>query len=271
MINIERINEDEYAVYLRNRELGKIEVYSNRFHRDNCYIKLNLVDYSSAHAKAVFDALINQVKKPLQAMVFSSQAEVISYLEAGDFVCKRRCYETEVSMENYVFNGYQKISLRHCEEHSEEYEECCRLMFEHYSLTHMHISPITVEYEEFVKVLPRKVIYYRKEDTIVGAAFVEENEIAYVCFKEGNLFEQITAPMLTSVVLYMFEKYDKICFEYDDCDWAAMKLASLFSVTGTESYNTYIKDYCCGYKLSKVEESYYNNPDESADKYVLQL
>jgi ribosomal-protein-alanine N-acetyltransferase len=27
----------------------------------------------------------------------------------------------------------------------------------------------------------------------------------------------------------------------------------------------------CGYVLSKIEENYYNNPDESAYKYILQL
>ena len=49
--------------------------------------------------------------------------------------------------------------------------------------------------------------------------------------------------LVITVVLNMFKMYESICFEYDDCDLVALKMASLFQIENTESYNTYIKTY----------------------------
>lgn len=87
-------------------------------------------------------------------------------------------------------------------------------------------------------MLPTKAIYEQIENEVIHAAFIEENEIAYVCTKDKDRF----LSFMNAAVRQLFTEYESITFECDDCDWAAMKVLDLFDIESVESYNTYIKD-----------------------------
>lgn len=84
--------------------------------------------------------------------------------------------------------------------------------------------------------LPEDVIYSVQDSEIVSAAFIEENEIAYVCSADEENF----GAFARCLVCTMLEKYETVCFESDDCDWAAMLLRSLFKNHEETSFDTYV-------------------------------
>lgn len=119
-----------------------------------------------------------------------------------------------------------------------EYEQACRQMFEYYVATHKTINPWTSDYETFCEKLPETVLYAEHASEITACAFVEDNEIAYVCGKDIGHFKDFAQCLIT----FMLSHCETVCFESDDCDWAAMTLRSLFQNLDESSYDTYVCD-----------------------------
>lgn len=243
-VSLTKKNEQEYSVVFGRKEVGSIKTYINKFHARNCYLQLDLENYDTYYAKELFTSLEDEIGCSMQVMLPSTEQESIDFLEAGGFRCARKCYEMEVVAKDLVAemvrdSKFENDEVGYCSKGSQEYDLCCQLMFEYYSKVHKYINPLTAEYEEFVEILPSEAMYQRKDGEIFGVAFIEENEIAYVGAKGADGFTEF----LKKVVDRLFEKYDRIIFECDDCDPAAMELRGLFKVAGDESNNTYIRNY----------------------------
>ena len=91
---------------------------------------------------------------------------------------------------------------------------------------------VPVDCKTFCFGLPENVFYVEKDGFMVNLAFVENNEIAYVCLTD-NRFENFACNLVT----LMFKKYSEIFFESDDCDWAATVLKNLLKNQNAESFD----------------------------------
>jgi len=237
MIEIKQTKEHEYLILQNEDEIGTINTYKNSFHNKNCYLQLNLQKYDLLIVKELFSKLMKIIQCPMQIMMSSEEVEKIVFLERGGFFCKRKCYEVEVQRGDYIKNRHQKIDANFCKRGCREYEKACELLYGYYAKSHESISPLTVDISTFSKKLPELVYYEERDDEIVNAAFVEEEEIAYVCTRDAERFEDF----IKNIVELLFMENEGLFFECDDCDWAAMKLLSLFDIKVEESYNTYIR------------------------------
>ena len=148
-----------------------------------------------------------------------------------------KCYEVEASIGDYI-GGQENAFLEHCLVDEPDYEKACQMLFEHYTETHRAVNPWTADFEAFCNELPEDVICSKQGGEIVSLAFIEENEIAYICGTDEKCF----ADFAHSLVCAMLERHETICFESDDCDWAAMLLRSLFKNQEETSYDTYVYD-----------------------------
>ena len=119
-----------------------------------------------------------------------------------------------------------------------EYEQACRQMFEYYVATHKTINPWTSDYEIFRKELPETALYAERSSEITACAFVEDNEVAYIGGKDNGHFKEFAQCLVT----FILSQYETVCFESDDCDWAAMTLRSMFQNLDESSYDTYVCD-----------------------------
>ncbi len=111
------------------------------------------------------------------------------------------------------------------------YQRASQQVFNHYQTVHQSINPWTASQEEFEKGLP-DLVYTDSENW----AFVENNEIAYVCGKDEQTFDFF----IQTVICQLFEQYEQISFEADDCDPIAMRLADQFRQPNKPSWDTYI-------------------------------
>ncbi|HFR3815123.1 TPA: GNAT family acetyltransferase [Streptococcus suis] len=189
------------------RPLGKIHSYQNPYHQTNIYLRLDLVGYDCKIAKQLFQSLQTSLGgKPLQVMLSSAEQERIHFLTAAGFVCKRKCYEFEVSKQDYLSQtGTSNLSIVH--KGTAPYQIACQQIFDHYQTVHQDINPWTASQEEFEKDLP-DLVYTDSEN----CAFVENNEIAYVCGKDEQTFDFF----IQTVICQLFEQYEQISFEADD-------------------------------------------------------
>lgn len=191
--------------------------------------------------KIIFDILIEKIKKPLQVMISSEEINTISFLKEAGFLCKRKCYEVEAKIQDYIG---RKIDIPlFCSNAGESiYEKCCGMMLNRYISTHNAISPWTGTEEEFYRNLPDKVFYDSTDGTVKNFAFIEAGEIAYVYGTDSADFLAFAESLLTT----MFKVHETITFEADDCDEYAMILKSLFINQSCESFDTYILfSYIC--------------------------
>ncbi|HFI0699533.1 TPA: GNAT family acetyltransferase [Streptococcus suis] len=213
------------------RPVGNIHTYSNPYHQTNIYLRLDLVDYDCTIAEQLFQSLQTFLEgKPLQVMLSSAEQERIHFLTAADFVCKRKCYEFEVTKQDYLSQtGTSNLSI--ARKGTAPYQIACQQIFDHYQTVHQDINPWTTSQEEFEKDLPDRV-YTDSEN----CAFVENNEIAYVCGKDEQSFDSF----IQAVICQLFEQYEQISFEADDCDPIAMRLADQFQQPNKPSWDTYI-------------------------------
>lgn len=236
MLTLQRM-DDTYIVYQNERRIGSLQLYDNPHHMRNCYVKLEMDELDAEISAELFEELRRIAGRPLQVVADSDNAELIAFLLAGGFVCRRKCYEVEAGIEDYI-GGQADVSLEYCRVDEPDYEQACRMLFAHYTETHKAVNPWTADFETFCGELPEDVICSKQDDEIVSLAFVEENEIAYVCGTDEKCF----ADFARGLVSAMFEKYETICFESDDCDWAAMQLRALFKNLEETSYDTYVYD-----------------------------
>lgn len=234
----------KFSVLINQQIFGSIETYENEFHKGNCYMKFEFEEYDLSLASEIFALLQNRMKRPLQVMLSSSEVEKIAFLEKAGFVCKRKCYEACVTMDDlcdmgnvvHIENGNTFMC---CGRGSEEYDMCTRFLYEYYRNVHEAVNPLTASYEEFLKPLPDEVYYDSYEGEVRHIAFVEENEIAYVGSRDKSDFGRF----ITGVVRNLFNLYEELTFEYDDCDETAIVLKDLFEAEVEESYNTYVREW----------------------------
>lgn len=229
--------DGRYQVYQDERFTGSVQLYDNPRHMKNCYVKLELEKLDISISAELFCKLGEIAGRPLQAMVSSLNTTMIEFLLAGGFQCKRKCYEVEATRADYV-GGQSEIPMEHCFSGEADYEMACKLMYNHYVATHKAVNPWTADYNTFCEDMPTEVIYAKHDGKPVAIAFVDGNEIAYVC----GMGKQIFADFAQCLTAFMLAKHEMICFECDDCDWAAMTLKSMFNNLKETSYNTYVYD-----------------------------
>ncbi|HFI0942118.1 TPA: GNAT family acetyltransferase [Streptococcus suis] len=220
-----------FHISYQGRPLGKIHSYQNPYHQTNIYLRLDLVDFDCTIAEQLFQSLQTSLGgKPLQVMLSSAEQERIHFLTAAGFVCKRKCYEFEVTKQDYLGQtGTTNLDI--ARKGTALYQRACQRVFEHYQTVHQNINPCTASQEEFEKGLP-DLVYTDSENW----AFVENNEIAYVCGKDEQSFDYF----IQAVICQLFEQYEQISFEADDCDPIAMRLADQFRQPNKPSWDTYI-------------------------------
>ncbi len=52
-LKVRQVNGGKYNVLIDDFSTGYIETYHNKFHSNNCYLKLNLVKYDNAISKTI--------------------------------------------------------------------------------------------------------------------------------------------------------------------------------------------------------------------------
>lgn len=191
----------------QGRPLGKIHSYQNPYHQTNIYLRLDLADYDCTIAEQLFQSLQTSLEgKPLQVMLSSAEQEKIHFLTAAGFVCKRKCYEFEVTKQDYL-SQTGTSNLITARKGTAPYQIACQQIFDHYQTVHQDINPWTASQEKFEKGLP-DLVYTDSENW----AFIDTDEIAYVCEKD----EQSFGSFIQAVICQLFEQYEQISFEADD-------------------------------------------------------
>ncbi|MGN0629085.1 MAG: hypothetical protein ACI4IW_05610 [Oscillospiraceae bacterium] len=232
----ENENENEYRVFSSEILLGKIEVYTSPFYAGNCYLRLSLAQYDPSLSTELFSVLKRLTGHPLQVMTESENAVLTDFLKAGGFELKRRCFESEVSAADFIGGAAPGGGLFEAAAGSAEYLSCCELLYDYHKATHRKINPLTSSLGEFQKMLPKTVVFDAVEGKILNFAFVEENEIAYLGSADIGSFRDFAFKLVGA----LFEKYETLVFESDDCDPLAMGLRSLFKNQDDSSFDTYV-------------------------------
>lgn len=222
-----------FHISYQGKPVGSIHTYSNPYHQTNIYLRLDLVDFDYTIADQLFQSLQTALDgNPLQVLLSSAEQERIHFLTAAGFVCKRKCYEFEVTKQDYLGQtGTTNLDI--ARKGTAPYQIACQQIFDHYQIVHQNINPWTASQEDFEKGLP-DLVYTDSEN----CAFIENNEIAYVCGKD----EQSFGSFIQAVICQLFEQYEQISFEADDCDSIAMRLANQFQFSDKPSWDTYILD-----------------------------
>lgn len=222
-----------FHISYHGRPVGNIHTYSNPYHQANTYLRLDLVDFDCTIAEQLFQSLQTSLGgKTLQVMLSSAEQEKIHFLTAAGFVCKRKCYEFEVTKQDYLGQTVT-TDLIIAPKGTAPYQIACQQIFDHYQTAHQNINPWTASQEDFEKDLPDLVYTDSK-----NCAFIDTDEIAYVCGKDEQSFDSF----IQAVICQLFEQYEQISFEADDCDTIAMRLANQFQFLDKPSWDTYILD-----------------------------
>ena len=236
---LEAGNSENRVIAVKNEgmEIIKIPYYFNSFHNSNIYFKVDEVKSFDKVNSDILDRLCSYFGKPIQIMISSNKKDVANVLENLGFERKRACYEVEVTKAEYcLYEKDDEIKLITAHKGSKEFEVCADLMLERYIKTHLEINPWTGKKTNFFDILPCKVVYEKKGDSIENLAFVENGEIAYVLGKDIDSFSKFSS----SLILKLFEKYENIHLEADDCDEFAMELKKLFNIGYDVTWDTYI-------------------------------
>ncbi|HEL2401807.1 TPA: GNAT family acetyltransferase [Streptococcus suis] len=224
-----------FHISYQGRPLGKIHSYQNPYHQTNIYLRLDLVDFDCTIAEQLFQSLQTSLGgKPLQVMLSSAEQERIHFLTAAGFVCKRKCYEFEVTKQDYL-GQTGTTNLITARKGTALYQIASQRVFEHYQTVHQDINPWTLSQEGFNKDLPD--LAYLDSENGKNCAFVEDNEVAYVCGDRHNFDD-----FIQKLICLLFQQYKHIEFEADDCDPIAMRLANHFRFPNKPSWDTYILD-----------------------------
>lgn len=84
--------------------------------------------------------------------------------------------------------------------------------------------------------MPAEAIFAEKKSAITSLAFIDKNEIAYVCGNDKSHFQSFACNLIAKI----FEKHGEVVFESDNCDWAATSLRKLFKNQSEASVDTYV-------------------------------
>ncbi|WP_311480625.1 hypothetical protein [uncultured Anaerococcus sp.] len=160
-----------------------METYTKEFHNKHTYIKINDIE------KVKVGDLEDLAKeRPLQIGIDSDQLAVIDLLKKSGFILKRKCYEVEVTREDLKNPiGTPKLETKLTSKGELAFEKASDLVFKYYKKTHEDVSPLTVGLKEFKEILPDQAFYYEKESQVLMAAFLENEEIAYLAGFEEKL------------------------------------------------------------------------------------
>ena len=184
----------------------------------------------------LFSVLKALANRPLEVMTESENARLSDFLKAGGFELKRRCFESEVSAADFIGGAVFSGGLSEAAAGSAEYLSCCEILYDYHKITHRGINPLTASLGEFQKRLPKTAVFEAKDGEILNFAFVEENKIAYLGSADIGSFRDFALKLVGA----LFEKYETLVFESDDCDPLAMGLRSLFKNQNDSSFDTYI-------------------------------
>ena len=221
-----------------------LETYRNPFHANHLYLRLT-EEEADALSPACFAELFEKHGLPLQVMVFSDAKRTISLLQRSGFELKRRCYELQVSSSDllvHVSKGIPPLSFT--KKDSSAYFACAELLYHYYQDTHAAVNPLTASLPEFMEALPDEVLYDDPSDRPTSAAFIEGNEIAYLCSHDRTGFPAFARSMLAD----LFDRYAQIAFEADDTDWAVTTVKDMFFIKIDRSFDTYVYlNQPCGY------------------------
>ena len=210
-----------------------METYTNEFHKNHTYIKINDIKKVK-----VGDLEVLVKDKPLQIGIDSDQLAVIDLLKKAGFILKRKCYEVEVTREDLKNPlGTKKLETKLTSKGEKPYEKASELIFKYYQKTHEDVSPLTVGLEKFKEILPDQAFYYEKEGQLLIAAFLENEEIAYLAGFEDNLADDF----INDLLIYLFKNHQEIYFESDNTDPLATRLRNKFQVKFDLTFDTYIK------------------------------
>lgn len=214
-----------------------LDTYTNTYHGEHLYLKIEEAELERMDS-SVFDELIMRSNKPLQIVLSSDETRLIGFLRCAGFELKRCCYEMDVESSDLAAPlQLCPEALFEAQRGTPEYLICAEKMYLHYCRTHLSVSPLTASPDEFAALLPEKALYSVSENGIEAGAFIEGNEIAYLFPALGERFDLFARAVLS----HMFKEWDRIVFEADDTDPAAMRLKGMFSSAPAARYDTYIK------------------------------
>ncbi|MCW6661930.1 hypothetical protein NHG28_06775 [Aerococcaceae bacterium NML201209] len=230
-----QVQNEEIMISVNDLAIGTIKLYRNEWHIHHQYLQIQLNNLHTEWSRVIFEEIYRLVQRPLQVMLDSNEVDCIDFLIKGGFLCRRKCYERDVTWKDYVGNQVVE-SVNRVEQNEADYLECCRVLFKHYVKTHLAINPLTADFGAFVGALPKSVLCEKEENSIVHVAFIEGNEIAYVASEMPDCF----VAFAERIICQLFRGNSSIYFEADDCDEVAMQLVKLFSVNDEVSYDTYV-------------------------------
>ena len=225
-----------WTVLRRGEPLGRVRLTENPYHRTNAYLRFFLSEYDHALAPALFAEIRQAAGKPLQVMTESADRALTEFLVAGGFSLARRCFEVTASPADCgVLPDWEELLT--CTPEDGEYDDCCRILYDHYQATHAAINPFTGEESTFRSALPTEVFFDRRGGEITALAFVEGQEIAYVWGRTEEEF----LPFASALLRTLFARGGAVSFECDDCDGPALWLRALAGAPEDgESFNTYL-------------------------------
>lgn len=210
-----------------------METYTNEFHNKHTYIKID--DLEKVNLSDL-EALVKD--RPLQIGIYSDQLDLIEFLKKAGFILKRKCYEVEVTREDLKNPlGTPRLETKLTSKGELAYEKASDLLFKYYKKTHKNVSPLTVGLEKFKEILPDQAFYYEKEGQVQMAAFLENEEIAYLAGFEEKLADEF----INDLLIYLFKHYEEIFFEADTTDPLATRLKNKFVEKTDLTFDTYIK------------------------------
>ena len=234
MITIQK-QDGKYCVHHKGRQLGFIELYGNPQHATNCYVNIELSSWETRISEELWRQLKGISGRPFQVLGDLSNVAITDFLTAGGFVCQRKWYEGDACAAAYV-GGIVDMDLCQCAVGDKDYKSCCQMMYHHYLDTHKAINPWTADYETFCAKLPKTAVYSKTDNSILSIAFIESNEIAYVCSSDEQHFHRFAQSLISS----MFTEYHRILFECDNCDSVAIILKNLFTNQSNIGFCTYV-------------------------------
>lgn len=240
MVSIVWQGDRRYNVYRSAQDIGCINVSANPYHNQHCYLNLSLDQYDPAIAGELFSILRQELGRPLQVMLYSTQ-EMHDFLIAGGFERKRRCYEAEVSSSDLAVPVHPAVELHTVQKGPPLYAACCDLLYDYYCATHEAVSPLTVSQDVFCSNLPETVLCYIADGKPIHCAFIELGEVGYEIAYVGTTELLSFSDFAQTLVFELFQKCDFLTAECDDTDPAAMQWMHLFRTSTNTSYDTYIR------------------------------
>lgn len=228
-------NEAFYYYKLSAKIDSYFIAYDNIFHSNNKYI-FPINETFSNIKESHINAIKKYFNKPLQVMVKSNKLDLITNLKKLGFTLKRETYEREFKEEDLISNIYNQIDIKLLNRDDKEFKMITKHAYDHYLETHKEINSFTGTFDDFLKIVPDKVICQIENNNINNLVFVDGNELCYITCNDQNSFINF----LLIVVNKMFNQYESIMFEADSTDEFAMTLKNLFKENSSEIYKTFI-------------------------------